>query len=60
MPEIDVDSLANQQSVLVNQLFDSVAEERAIDDVLYHFTKTYSNETMELAVFIKASLKYCE
>jgi hypothetical protein len=35
-----------------------VAEERAISDTLYHFTKRFSGDMMELNAFIKVYLSF--
>ena len=53
MPPIDVDVLATQQPVLFNQMLELVSDDRAIDDVLYQFTRSYSTEKMELSLFLK-------
>jgi hypothetical protein len=38
-----------------NRLYDLVSEDRAIDDVLYHFGASYSSEKMDLGVYLKVN-----
>ncbi|KAJ3070920.1 hypothetical protein HDU98_006056 [Podochytrium sp. JEL0797] len=54
-PEVQVDEILTSVSVVHNQLLDLIAEERALDDLIYQMSKALNAEKIELSVFMKHS-----